>query len=228
MKENSFKIIIALIFLIAFNALFFILGGTERTQTEWISYGFIHAAYLLLLMTPLFCNADRGQTVLSATLYLHALMYFFLELIVGIGFIWYNPPSITWPAIIQGGMLVIFLVIHLMSVLANDATKASLSKQRKERIYIRSLAEDLHEAMHKVTDPDLRSQIADCYETMNRSTLESFPEAEDAEMALEDAVTNLCTCIEQGDETRVKQSITSVQTAIKKRNRAIKMARHSY
>ena len=209
MKANILKIVIGLIFLIVFNVLFFLLGGTERSDTEWVCYGFIHAAYLCLLVTPLFCNAGKGETVLSASLYLRALFYFFTELVIGLGFIWYNayhPISPVWPAIIQGILLAVFLILQLMSVLANDATKASLGKQRQERVYIRSLAENLKEAMRQV---------------------ESFPEAMDAELELENAVNTLCSFIEQGDTSQLSGQIQKVQVAMKHRNQAIRMARYS-
>ena len=227
MKANILKVIIGLIFLIVFNALFFLLGGTERTTTEWICYGFIHAAYLCLLCTPLLCNADKGEVVLSASLYLRALFYFFTELVIGIGFLWYNAESPVWPAVIQGGLLTIFLVLQLMSVLANDSTKESLGKYRKERIYIHSLAESLKEAMRQVSDPTLRKQVNACYESLNSSSLESFPEAASAEMELENAVNTLCSAIEFGDMSQLTTQIQNVQVAIKHRNQALRMARFS-
>ncbi|MBR4275514.1 MAG: hypothetical protein IKQ32_00925 [Prevotella sp.] len=227
MKENILKVIIGLIFLIGFNVMFFLLGGTERSDTEWVCYGFIHAAYLCLLATPLFCNAEKGETVLSASLYLRALFYFFTELVFGIGFLWYNAEDPTWPTIIQGGLLMVFLILQLMSVMANDATKASLAKQRQERVYIRSLAEDLKEAMRQVNDPTLRKQMANCYESLSSSSIESFPEAMDAELELENAVNTLCSFVEQGNQEQLESQIKTVQTAIKHRTKAIRMARFS-
>lgn len=227
MKANILKVIIGLIFLIVFNVLFFLLGGTERSTTEWICYGFIHAAYLCLLCTPLLCNAGKGETVLSASLYLRALFYFFTELVIGIGFMWYNAESPTWPTIVQSVLLMTFLILQLMSVLANDATKASLAKQRQERVYIRSLAEKLKEAMRQVNDPTIRKQIATCYESLSSSSLESFPEAIDAELELENAVNTLCSFVEQGDTSLLGQQIQDVQMALKHRNQAIRMARFS-
>lgn len=230
MKANIIKVFIGLIFLALFNVLFFILGGTERSDTEWVCYGFIHAAYLCLLITPLLCNSRKGETILSVSLYLRALFYFFTELVIGVGFIWYNayhPISVTWPAIIQGVLLVVFLILQMMSVLANDATSASLSKQRQERVYIRSLAEGLKEAMRQVADPVLRKQLTACYESLSCSSIESFPEAAGAENELEAAVNALCASVEMGDTGQIKQQIQQVQVAIKHRNQAIKMARFS-
>lgn len=230
MKSNIIKTVIALIFLIVFNLLFFLLGGYERTMTEWISYGFIHAAYLCLLATPLFCrNNKKGDTVLTASLYLRALVYFFIELAAGlviIGFFAEGPH--LWPTIIQSVLLAIFLIMQLMSVLANDATKQSLDKQREERIHIRLLADNLRDAMRSTTDPDLRKKIEKCYESLNSSSLESFPQARETENALEGAVNILCMQVANGDSSaeQLEASVKQVQTAIFNRNNAIKRARY--
>lgn len=227
MKSVFLKLIIGLIFLFLFNSLFFLLGGTEHTTTEWVCYGFIHAAYLCLLCTPLLCNAEKGETVLSASLYLRALFYFFTELFIGIGFLWYNSESPLWPAIVQGFFLALFIILQLMSVLANDATKASLAKQRQERIYIRSLADDILNAMRQVNDPLLRKQMTSVYETIKNSSIESFPEAVDTELELENSVNTLCSYVEQGDYVQASQQIQNVQIAMKHRNQAIRRARYS-
>lgn len=230
MKANILKVIVGLIFLIVFNVLFFLMGGTERSDTEWICYGFIHAAYLCLLVTPLFCNAGKGETVLAASLFLQALFYFFTELVIGLGFIWYNAYysiSLIWPTIIQGILLAIFFILQLMSVMANDATKTSLAKQRQEKVYIRSLAESLKETMRQVNDPALRKQISNCYESLSSSSFESFPEAIDAELELENAINTLCSFVEQGDTSQLSGQIQKIQVAMKHRNQAIRMARYS-
>lgn len=228
MKGNILKVVIGLVFLIVFNVLFFLSGRTERSDTEWVCYGFIHVAYLSLLITPFFCNTRKGETILSFSLYLRALYYFFTELVIGLGFIWFNayyPTSITWPVIIQGVLLAVFFILQLMSVWANNATKSSLVKQRQERVYIRSLAEKLKEVMRQVDNPALRKQIANCYELLSSSSLESFTEAIDAELELENAVNTLYSFIKQGDTSQLAEQIQNVQLAIKHRNQAIHMAR---
>lgn len=227
MKTNILKVIVGLIFLVLFNVLFFVLGGTERTTTEWVCYGFIHVAYLCLLSTPLLCNAGKGETVLSASLYLRATFFFIAELAIGIGFLWYNPESFVWPAIVQSVLLAAFLVMQLMSVMANDDTKASLAKQRQERVYVRALAENVRDAMHQVTDPALRKQMASCYESLSSASIESFPEAAAAEQELENAVDTLCAAVGINDPQQLSQLIQDVQTALRRRNQAIRMARFS-
>jgi hypothetical protein len=227
MKEILVKFLIVLVILLGFNGFFFFLGGTEHSNTVWICYGFIHVAFLCLLITPLLCRAKNGEVVLSASLSLRALFYFFTELIIGIGFLWYNPESYFWPVLVQGILLIIFLVLQLMSVLANDATRSSMEKQRQGHIFIQSLASDMKTALSQVSDPSLRKQMSLCYEALSCSSVESCPEAAGPEIELENAVNDLCSFVNQGDKKMLEQQIKQVELAMKKRNQAIRMARLS-
>ena len=160
------KVVIGLIFLVLFNGLFFYLGGTEHTEISWICYAFIHASYLCILLTPLFCKSGKGLEVLSYSLYLRALFYFFTELIVGIVCIAIAPESPTWPLIIQGVLLAIFLVLQIMSVLANDATIQTVQKQKEESIYIQTMAQRIRTCMRSISDMNIKKQVELHYEDL--------------------------------------------------------------
>lgn len=227
MKTIITRIFIGLIFLIVFNVLFFFIGGTERSTTEWISYAFIHLAYLLLVISPFMSSSSKGDMVQSASIQLRAGVYFITELIVGLAFILINPESPTAAIIVQTILLGIFLFFQFGSVLSNEKTKETMLKQKQERVYIKALAENLKETMHKIEDPALRKQLANCYESLSSSSIESFPEAIDAELELENAVNTLCSTVERGDQSQLAEHLQSVQGALKRRNQAIKMARFS-
>lgn len=227
MKSNIFKVIIGLIFLVLFNGLFFYLGGTEHTEVNWICYGFIHASYLCILLTPLFCKSGKGLEVLSYSLYLRALFYFLTELIVGVVCIAIAPESSTWPLIIQGILLATFLVLQMMSVLANDATIESTQKQKSESVYIQSMAQRIRTCMRDISDASIKKQLERCYDAINNSSLQSYPEAENAELNLRNAVEVLCSAIENEDYEQVDKKAKKVIHAVQDRNIIIKRCRQN-
>ena len=131
MKKNVIKVVIALIFLVVLNLLYFICKG-EPTTADWVSYAFIHAAFLCLLATPLLgAGIGKGLVVLIAGLWLRALGYFFVELVVGGAFLLASPEGYAWPLGVQAVLLAAFLVMQLMSVLANDSTSNAIRRQRE-------------------------------------------------------------------------------------------------
>ena len=225
MKKNIFKVLVGLIFLIAFNLLFFLLGGTERSVTEWISYGFVHFAYLCILSIPFFCKKRNGSAVLNASLYLRALIYFIIELIFGIVFIAFNPENILWPSIIQGVVAAVFLVMQLMSLAANEVTDESLERQRKEKICIQDLASSLREAMLNSQDTENRKKLRGVYEEISNASIGSCPEAEDLELQLAANIKFLCANVTSFDSGQIDDIIIKIKEILRKRNFIINQSR---
>lgn len=225
MKENIFKVVTALIFLAIFNLVFFLLDGPAN-PVNWVSYGFITFAYLFLLATPLFGGNAKGLTVLQASLWLRATGYFFLELAVGVVFFVISPQEMTWPLIIQAVILAIFLIMQFMSVLANKATDESIRKQRVESQFIRQMAEKLRSRLNMVEDADMKKELTLFYQSLNSTSIESFPEAQDAELQLKNSVEVLCMNIEDGaDAEQIRKALRRAKAALQDRNAAITNAR---
>lgn len=227
MKKTFFTVLIGLVFLVAFNVLFFFLGGIERTITEWISYGFIHFAYLCILLSPLFCKKKRGHTVLNASLYLRAFIYFIIALIAGIVFIAWNPEEILWPSIVQGIIVTIFLIMQLMSVVANEVTKESLNRQNKEKVYIKELASSIRGTMQQVQDQNIRKKLRDIYEVLDNASIGSCYEAEEIELQLAANVNALCANAPNFSPSQIDNSILTIKELLKKRNSIITKSRFS-
>ena len=226
MKNSIIKVVIGLIFLVLFNVGFFVLGGTEHSKVVWASYAFIHMAYLCLLATPLLCSNGRGLTVLSASLWLRAIIFFLAELAVGVVFIILDPAKTAWPILVQACMLGGFLFMQLLSVLANDSTKENLQKQRTENMFIQTLTEKVRLRMGDIEDEGVRRQVERSLNALRSSSLESFPEAGDAESALRAAVETLCMAVEDGDGAeQIVKKAKRVFNAVQERNSIINQCR---
>lgn len=225
MRTNLLRIFATLGFLVLFNFLFFFLGGTDQSAVNWVSYGFIHVAYLMILATPLFQPKGGELTVLTTTLYLQSIVYFIAQLAVGVAFIYVQPQSVRWPLIVQSIGFTLFLIWQLLSVMANDATEASVQKQRTESARIRELTVQVRDAMRNVENEELRKSVARCFDVLNSSSIESFPEAEDAELKLCNAVEMLCAAIEDNDQAQIEAKAKRVYNAVLSRNDVIRRCR---
>ncbi len=225
MKQNFLKVILSLVFLALFNGLFFYIGGTNHSEANWISYGFIHAAYLCILLTPLFCKLGSGMAVLSYSLSMRALFYFFTELLLGVICIAISPESATWPLILQGVLLAIFLILQIMSVLANDATVESNQKQKMESSYIKTMADRIRTCLRDVSDEAVKKLVEQCYHAVNNSSIQSYPEALDAELNLRTAVDVFCSAIEEGEYENIDKKAKKVINAVQDRNLIINKCR---
>ncbi len=221
------KLTAYLIFIALFNICFFTLNGPLETinASEWISYGFIHMAYICLISAHKWNKQAQGLTVLKATQYVPAIVYFFAQLALGIACIVAAPESPTWPLILQCALFALFLIVQLITVLSNNSTTVSILKQRTESIYIGSLADQIRTRMRDLENPELKKKVTRCYDALNNCSIESFPEAAQAETALKNAVAALCSVIESGDQSQIEKSATAVLYAIQDRNTIIQRCR---
>ena len=95
MKKQVLWIALDAIFLIVFNVCFFVLlGGVKERGIEgippsvWVSYGFIHFSYLLLLFTPLLVRrGNKAVADYARPLYVGTWIYFLVALVVNLVFI---------------------------------------------------------------------------------------------------------------------------------------------
>ena len=101
-KVNLLWVILDSIFVIIFNT-FFYLSGTvsEYNSSIWLSYSFIHIAYVMLLITPLITVKNKNLTVLGYPLYAISGVYFLIEFIAGLVFIFIAPESVKIPLLTQ-------------------------------------------------------------------------------------------------------------------------------
>ena len=132
-KINALWIILDLIFLVIFNAIFFIVGGVEHYLSVWLSYGFIHFAYFMLLLTPLFIRRGKSAVVFGFSLYSISSGYFLVEFITGIIFILISPEKYKVSLLVQLCIAGLYGIILIANMIANEHT-ANADEKRHYQI----------------------------------------------------------------------------------------------
>lgn len=127
-KINILWLIIDIIFLVTFNVVFFICCGLNNAPSVWLSYGFMHFAFVMVLITPMF-SKTKDEIMGKYTLYSLSVAYFFAEYIAGIVFIILKLPSIKIPLVVQLIMASIFGVVLVLNLIANEKTNMSLKRE---------------------------------------------------------------------------------------------------
>ena len=201
MKRMVLSIVLGLLFLILFNVLFLILRGADNSASVWISYGFIHFAYIFVLLTPLFTTKTQRE-VLNYTLWSQSIYYFLLELFVGLGFIAYatygQQESIAWPLIVQSVMCAIFLFVFFANVMANDHTNNRMEQRSAIKEDICNTAESIRPLINKTADPTVRKKVQRCYDAMRYSPVNSHPSIRDIEYNIRSTIDALESSLFEG------------------------------
>lgn len=179
MKQRILSVILGLIFLVAFNVLFFLLLGTNVSTAVWISYGFIHLAYLFVIISPLLTVKTETAPVLNYTIWSQTITYFIVELIVGTGFIIFavNAPSdnITWPLIVQGIIFAVFLFILISNMIANEVTQKHEEQRIVETENFDGAVDELRALGQENFEPEVKAIVQKCYSELRYGPVRSHP-----------------------------------------------------
>ena len=131
-KKSVLWIILDLIFLAVFNTVFFVAGGFHHPASVWISYGFIHFSYLMVIITPFLIRKSSSAAVFGFSLYSVSYSYFLLEFVVGLIFVLIKSDSFKAALVIQIIIAGLYGVLLISNLIANESTAESIREAIKE------------------------------------------------------------------------------------------------
>lgn len=222
-KKNILWIILDLVFLVIFNVVFFVIGGTEYPVSVWISYGFMHLAYIMLLITPKLIRKSSSSSVFGFSLYSISSTYFLVEFIIGVIFIFAKFESYKGSLIVQiiiGGIYGVMLVSHMI---ANEYTADSIEQHEKELQYVNECSARLKGIIDQVEDKNIKKKIEKAYDTLRSSQVKSNNAVRDYELTVIDLIDALEQNINRNDLVTASATLDKILKNADERNRRVRL-----
>ena len=221
-KKRFLWIILDLVFLIVFNVVFFVAGGTKHEASVWISYGFIHFAYIMMLITPLLVKKSTNTAVLGFPLYSISSAYFLVAFIVGLIFIFTHPESYKMSLIVQVIIAGIYAIMLISNMIANEHTAESVERHEMELRYVKDASAHLKSIMDSVSDKAMRKKIERLYDLLHSSPAKSHRTVRDYELTVLDLIDALENDLSRGDIPAANATISKIERNASERNRRLK------
>lgn len=221
-KKRFLWIILDLVFLIVFNVVFFVAGGTKHEASVWISYGFIHFAYIMMLITPLLVKKSTNTAVLGFPLYSISSAYFLVAFIVGLIFIFTHPESYKMSLIVQVIIAGIYAIMLISNMIANEHTAESVERHEMELRYVKDASAHLKSIMDSVSDKAMRKKIERLYDLLHSSPAKSNSTVRDYELTVLDLIDALENDLSRGDIPAANATISKIERNASERNRRLK------
>lgn len=218
---------LTLVFLIVFNAIFFIVGGTVRTTGEWISYAFIHFSYLMLLLTPKLINNSSITSTLGVSVYFISFLYFVITLLVGCVFILVRPenyiPELVTYIIISG----VYFVVHLTSLIANEKTVEAEEEHRQDMMFVSNATNLIKQIKADCTGTTIEKNVERLYDLIRTSQIKSDPSVWDEENVILQELNQLATTISETNYEKSENLLVEIEKCVRFRNGRLSAIRKS-
>lgn len=220
-KKNGLRLGLEAVFLVVFNAVFFLASGTEHPTSVWIAYAFIHFSYLMILLTPHLTRKSSSASVFGFSLYTISTFYFIIQLVVGIAVILIKPEVYRTSLIIQIILLGIYAVCLLSTLLANETTADNIQRHESEVFYIKETASRIGAMVGRMEDKRANKELEKAYDALHSSPSKSNHAVRSLEKEITDQISNLEGAVLGNDPDSVIQIAKSVCYLVEERNRQL-------
>ena len=223
-KKSVLWIILDLVFLIVFNTVFFVAGGFEHPASVWLSYGFIHFAYLMVIATPFLIRKSSSAAVFGFSLYSISSTYFLIEFVVSLIFIFLRQESVKAALIVQIIIAGIYAVILISHLLANESTADSVERREEEVSYIKTAASRVKALIGKLDNKKANKEVEKVYDLLHSSPTRTISSAHSLEMEIKNKISELEGAVAAKDNDVVITLSGELLQTIEERNRKIRLS----
>lgn len=223
-KSKVLGSLIHLIVLALFNALYFGIGGVDHPASAWISYGFIHFSYVMVIITPYITQKGKDRATYAASMYTITSAYFAIELIVGAIIIIVAPEGHKFSLFSQLIMAAIYLIILFGNMIADEHTAKSVEKHEAELIYVKESCSMLKAIMSDISDKQLYQKIEKAYDLIQSSPVKSATNVLSIESQVISEIDNLGLVVRNGDATAISASADKIVRLANERNRLLRLS----
>lgn len=223
MKKTVLTILLDLVFVAIFNTVFFMAGGTSHPASVWISYAFIHFAYLMVILTPLLVRNSSSAAVFGFALCSVSSTYFILELIVGIIFILVKPEKINVPFIVQIIIFGFYAVMLLSHMLANENTADSIQRHETELRFVKESSAKLKFLMDNTTDAKMKKTVEKVYDAIHASQVKSNIAVRGIELEILKMIETLICQVQNSSNDEAQNTASQILRATNERNTQLRL-----
>lgn len=223
-KKSILWILLDLIFLAVFNTVFFVASGTDHTASVWISYGFIHFAYLMVLVTSFLIRKSSSAAVFGFSLYSISSAYFLLEFVVGLIFIFMKSESYKAALIVQVIVAGIYAVLLLSHLIANEHTADSIEQHEEEVAYIKTASSRVKALVGKANDKKANKEIEKAYDTLHSSPSKTVATVHSIESNVLNKVAELEGAVSDQDTKTIITISGEIVALMEERNKIIRLS----
>jgi hypothetical protein len=222
MKKNYLTITLYLLFPMIFNILFFLLGGLPSKLSVWVSYLFIHFAYLLWITSSYLTPKTQSKSLFGSTLSLVSSIHFFITFIIGMIFILNVPESYKTNGTIHLIITGVYLVLFVLIMISNENTAAQEETLEQGLKYIKDGSRILQELKLLTSDIKVQNQIQSIYDILHSSPIKTTEEARVSEEIVLELIANLKKKIKTQSLEETTQNLNKIMEHVNERNRILK------
>jgi hypothetical protein len=221
MKKTVFSILIPLILIAVFNVFFFVLTGPERQAAIWISYAFIHLAFLLFVLTPLMTKKSSARTLFGLSAGVVSFVYFILTVAAGIVFMILNFKSVTIPLLTHVALLAVYLIALFSVLLSHEQVGEQLQRQEFEMGMVKQNAARIQNLLPRIQDLKTQNEVRRAYDLIYTAPSKTNAATVQIDQNISGVISQMEALVNSGNNEELKRAAGAIRVLIQQRQTAL-------
>ena len=223
-RVNILWLLLNSLFLIVFNLLFFMLGDAGNAKASvWISYGFIHFTYFMLLLTPYFVRRGSADYMYRRPPYLVTTTWFLVTFVTSVIIILIAPETVKVTIVVQVILSALFLGWLLILLIANEHTADSVERREAELQYVKQSSSKLKAILQQIADKPTAKKVEKVYDLIYSSPVRSDSSIHSLEREIISEINNLEYAVERTNLEQIATLADRIHKLAEKRNSQLKL-----
>ena len=213
--------ILALLFPVCFNGLFFFLIQFPVEASVWVSFAFINLSYLIMWYIVRQPSKEKHAAVRLGG---NAIScgHFAIQFVVGLAFIIIGTVGIKAVVTTHVLLLVLFIPLQIGSNRAAMATNKYIEVNRTEVLALRNLAAQVKPLIKLAQGTKNQKAVEKVYDALCSAPTKACPQTAYIEESIESSIMNLSDAVMQNDEGKIINTVNQVLSLIDNRAQGIR------
>ena len=220
-KRLGMEIAIAIIALIVYNAVVFLLFDVKG-EAYWSAYLFTIVAIIAQIAVPLLALQRRGElrdAFLGLPVFTVGILYLLIQVILGLLIMVIRPFPLPWAIVIQLLLLAAYAVLVISALLVKGHVEAVERRNSQRTVFMKIFRSDVEILAGKVTDPQVKKAVEHLAEQARYADPTSNEALGSIEHQISDQFFVLQGMIEEGKDAEVViQAVRSLESLVKERS----------
>ena len=215
-------LLIKFILLGIFNISFFTITKATCTVSMWISYGFIHFAFLMFFLSPLFIrNSNNSRHVAIESITLVTAIYFVATLFVG-GYFLLNPLLVIFQYSIESFVTGIYLIFLIVTIVLNNNIASNEIESFTDKQFLRNIFEKAEFLKSKIKNDSTIELLKKLQEESRYSPTKSSLSVKEMENKILETLDEITAKVENMSNEDAVSKIANCRDLLKQRNLMLK------
>lgn len=223
--SKGIKLFLAAVFIILLNVGLFSFASISLTSF-WISWVFIHIAFVITVCILVLSVSEQKKLFFAYSESAITTYYFLIELVAGLVMIF----QFAFLPVVAFVVQMIILAAFGMAFVSTKMMNKNIDREEKVReveLYqFKSLLESMKDVQMQIDySAPYKKIVEHAYDAMAASQVKSSPEVREIEQYIMELIGQLKQSVIAGDEKEVCDLCKSIENAVAKRNRELRIKR---